>query len=89
MKVSKRIIRVSLVVAALFISATAVNAAEKQRVCHLDNKSSTVGKVLNVSEKAVKAHLNHGDPAVFIAYKDGTCKVRPVAVDGLLPGAVM
>ena len=29
MKVSKRIVKVSLVVAALFLSATAVNAAEK------------------------------------------------------------
>lgn len=72
MKVSKGIIRVSVVVAALLVWATTVNAADKVRVCHLEG-DATVGKVLNVGEKAVKAHTKHGDPAVFIINKDGSC----------------
>ena len=78
MKVSKRIVKVSLVVATLFLSATAVNAGEKERVCHLED-GATIGKVLKVNEKAVKAHLKHGDPTVFIAYEDGTCKKKTVS----------
>ncbi|MDT8317135.1 MAG: hypothetical protein RQ824_03965 [bacterium] len=74
MKVSSKRLRLMLVVAAIFVSATAVNAAEKQRVCHLDDKDGSVGKVFEVSEKAVNAHLKHGDPAIFIVKKDGSCE---------------
>lgn len=75
MKVSMKMIRVLLVVAALLVSATAVNAADKVRVCHLED-GATIGKVLKISEKAVKSHLKHGDPTLFIAYDDGTCKKK-------------
>lgn len=77
MKVSSKGLRLMLVVAAIFVSATAVNAADKVRICHIED-GATVGKVLKVSEKAVKAHLKHGDPTLFVAYDDGTCKKKTV-----------
>ena len=73
MKTSKNIGKALLVVAAFFVSATAANAAEKVRVCHIED-GATAGKVIQVTEKAADAHLKHGDPAVFVIKEDGSCE---------------
>lgn len=61
-----------LLVSGAFTEA-AEKKAEKVRICHVD-KVSGKGKVTNVSEKAKKSHLAHGDPEAFVAYDDGNCK---------------
>lgn len=48
--------------------------AEKTKICHFNDSSDVKGKVLSVSENAIKAHMEHGDPKVFVAYKDGSCE---------------
>jgi hypothetical protein len=54
-----------LVVGVMFLSALPVYAAGKPNtkadVCHLEDKSSNRYHLINISENAVKAHLNHGD----------------------------
>ena len=58
------------------VNATLAEGAKKEKVkiCHIDSDSGK-GEVLTVSKSAVKAHLKHGDPKVFIAYRDGSFEV--------------
>jgi hypothetical protein len=83
MRASKKIFMVGVaalsVLFAAGVSQAAANGQEetdaKVRVCHMDHEGATQGNVIVVSENAVKAHIGHGDPSVFVAYEDGSCTI--------------
>lgn len=83
MSASKKIFMAGLATLSVLFAAGISQAADngqeepaaKVRVCHMDQENATQGKVIIVSENAVKAHLGHGDPSIFVAYEDGSCTI--------------